>query len=96
MPLGIPLLAGPGAISLAIVEAQHGTPARNLALTGIILIIGLLIWLVLRLSEPIGRILGRTGINIITRLMGLLLAAIAIELIMTGLTELLPGLAGAP
>jgi len=94
VPLGIPLLAGPGAISLAIVEAQSEGPGVRLALTGMILLIGALIWLILRLSEPIGTVLGKTGINIVTRLMGLLLAAVAIEMIVTGLGALLPGLAG--
>ena len=94
VPLGIPLLAGPGAISLAIVEAQGVSPTLKLALTGIICVIGLIIWIVLRLSDPLGRVLGRTGINIVTRLMGLLLAAVAIEMIVSGLAELLPGLAG--
>lgn len=46
----------------------------------------------LRGAEPLGRVLGRTGINIITRLMGLVLAAIAIEFIATGLSDLFPGL----
>jgi multiple antibiotic resistance protein len=46
------------------------------------------------LAQPISKLLGRTGINIITRLLRLLLSAIAIEFITTGLVELLPGLAG--
>jgi multiple antibiotic resistance protein len=95
VPLGIPLLAGPGSISLAIVGAQQaaGTP-EMLGLTVVVLLIGTITWIVLRAAEPLGRILGRTGINIITRLMGLVLAAIAIEFIATGLSDLFPGLLG--
>jgi multiple antibiotic resistance protein len=95
VPLGIPLLAGPGSISLAIVGAEQapGT-AEMVALTVTIVLLGLVTWGVLRAADPIGRVLGRTGINIITRLMGLVLAAIAIEFIATGMAALFPGLLG--
>ena len=93
VPLGIPLLAGPGSISLAIVGAEQAAGAGQMtALTVVVLLLGALVWLVLRLAEPLGRVLGRTGINIITRLMGLVLAAIAIEFIATGMADLFPGL----
>jgi multiple antibiotic resistance protein len=49
-------------------------------------------WLALRSSKKIGDWLGPSGINIITRLMGLILAAVAVELIASGALELLPGL----
>ena len=51
-----------------------------------------LVWLMLRLSIPLSRKLGKTGLHNVTRIMGLLLAAIAVEFIVTGLLELLPGL----
>ena len=95
VPLGIPLLAGPGSISLAIVGAQQAPGASEMiALTAAVLLLGAITWLVLRAAEPLGRVLGRTGINIITRLMGLVLAAIAIEFIATGMADLFPGLLG--
>lgn len=95
VPLGIPLLAGPGSISLAIVGAQQAPGGREMVgLTGCVVLLGAIVWGVLRAAEPIGRVLGRTGINIITRLMGLVLAAIAIELMATGMTSLFPGLLG--
>jgi multiple antibiotic resistance protein len=47
----------------------------------------------LRLAEPICRALGKTGMNVVTRLMGLILAAVAVEFISSGLAQLLPGLA---
>lgn len=93
VPLGIPLLAGPGSISLAIVGAQQAAGGLEMiGLTVVVLLIGLVTWIVLRGAEPLGRVLGRTGINIITRLMGLVLAAIAIEFIATGMADLFPGL----
>lgn len=95
VPLGIPLLAGPGSISLAIVGAEQAAgPAEMVGLTVVVLLLGAVTWLVLRAADPLGRILGRTGINIITRLMGLVLAAIAIEFIATGMADLFPGLLG--
>lgn len=95
VPLGIPLLAGPGSISLAIVGAEQAAGGTEMiGLTGVVLLLGVVILVVLRLADPIGRILGRTGINIITRLMGLVLAAVAIEFIATGMSDLFPGLLG--
>ena len=95
VPLGIPLLAGPGSISLAIVGAEQAPGTLEMtALTVTVVLLGLITWGVLRAADPIGRVLGRTGINIITRLMGLVLAAIAIEFIATGMAALFPGLLG--
>lgn len=95
VPLGIPLLAGPGSISLAIVGAEQAPGmAETIGLTVAVVLLGLITWAVLRAADPIGRVLGRTGINIITRLMGLVLAAIAIEFIATGMASLFPGLLG--
>jgi multiple antibiotic resistance protein len=52
------------------------------------------LWIALRLAEPTKRILGTTGINVVTRLLGLILMAVAVEFIAKGLIELLPGLRG--
>jgi multiple antibiotic resistance protein len=46
------------------------------------------------LAQPIARVLGKTGINVMTRLMGLILAALAVEVMSDGLTKLFPALAG--
>ncbi len=94
VPLAIPLLAGPGAISLVIVDAhQAGAWGDRLVLSAGIIVVSLTVLLALRLATPIGAKLGVTGLNIGTRVMGLLLAAIAIQMISAGLVELLPGLA---
>jgi len=94
VPIGVPLLAGPGSISLVIVDAQLVGTGGRAVLTLSILAVAVIAWLALILAEPIGRILGRTGINIFTRLMGLILAAVAVEYIVVGLLEVFPGLAG--
>ena len=93
VPLAIPLLAGPGAISLAIVDAhQAGSLTGKLAYNLGIVAVAAVVWLVLRLAEPIGKRLGTGGLNIVTRVMGLLLAAMAVQLIADGMLELFPGL----
>lgn len=95
VPLAIPLLAGPGAISLVIVNAhQVAGVSGRLILSAAAVIVAVAVWLALRLAAPIGERLGVTGLNIATRVMGLLLASIAIQMIASGLAALLPGLAG--
>jgi multiple antibiotic resistance protein len=94
VPMSIPLLAGPGAISAVIIDAHRATGVAHYAI--ISLEIGLLsavLWIVLRLSPYLSRHLSATGINIITRIMGLILAAIAVEFIANGLKGLFPSLA---
>ncbi|MGA3953116.1 MarC family protein [Ralstonia nicotianae] len=91
VPLAIPLLTGPGSISTVIVYAgktQHWY--ELLFLAGVGVLIALVVWIVLRAAEPITRVIGRTGINVGTRLMGLILAALAVEFIVDGLKTLLP------
>jgi multiple antibiotic resistance protein len=92
VPLGLPLLAGPGSISAVIIEAQRGHGWEHFAiLVSCILAVcgGLLA--TLRLAVPIGNKLGQTGLNIMNRLTGLLLAAVAVEIIAAGLRALFPG-----
>ena len=92
VPLAVPLLAGPGAISTTIIAAQAGGAAH----TGLVILcvaaVCALLFVVLRLAERIGSRMGTTGLNIATRLLGLLLTAIAIEMMAHGLRELFPGL----
>lgn len=93
VPLAVPLLAGPGAISTTIIAAQAGGAAHFAALTGCIVAVCALTWITLSLAGPIGAKLGTTGLNIATRLLGLLLAALAIQTMAEGLRQLFPGLA---
>ncbi|HET7588362.1 MAG TPA: YchE family NAAT transporter [Gammaproteobacteria bacterium] len=91
VPLGLPLLAGPGAISTVILYSHHGAPwwhGIGLAIT--ITIIALIIWLSFRAAPLLVRALGKTGINVVTRIMGLITAAIGVEFIAAGLRALFP------
>ena len=95
VPLAIPLMAGPGAISLVIVEAHHAAATglmERLLLSGCIVLVACAAWLSLRLAEPIGKRLGTTGLNIGIRIMGLLLCAIGVQMIAEGLKQLFPAL----
>lgn len=94
VPLAIPLLAGPGAISTVMIytaQAENWFDRGFLILAS--LFVAVCVWLALSLADAIRMHLGKTGINILIRLMGLVLAAIAIEFMAAGLGQLLPGLA---
>ena len=93
VPLAVPLLAGPGAISTTIIAAQKGGLAHLAAIIACIAVVSALTWVVLRAAHAIGGRLGTTGLNIATRLLGLLLAALAIQTMAEGLRQLFPGLA---
>jgi multiple antibiotic resistance protein len=94
VPLGIPLVAGPGAISTIVIYAHQAKDSYDTAfLVFAALLVALATWIALRMAEPISNLLGKTGINIITRLLGLVLTAVAVEFIAGGLVQLLPGLA---
>ena len=94
VPIAIPLLAGPGAISTVIIYAHASyRPVHVALIIFIVLMVALVTWVALHAANPVSKILGKTGINIATRLMGLLLASIAVEFIAGGLAQLLPGLA---
>lgn len=94
VPLGVPLLAGPGAITHMIVAAgaARGEPVQQAALLIPVALVALSVWLSFRAAPVIERRLGRTGIHVVTRLMGLIIAAISIEMIASGLGKLFPGL----
>jgi multiple antibiotic resistance protein len=87
-PLAIPMLAGPGAISTVIVVAgQARGPAQTLVVYGAIALTGILSFFSLRLGEPLLMRLGKTGIRVVTRVMGLILAAVAVQFVFSGIKE---------
>jgi multiple antibiotic resistance protein len=85
-PLAIPIIAGPGAIAslLILIGESKAYPlgfVLVLAMTGIVLMLG---HMALIVSKPIGRLLGQTGVNVVTRVLGVLLAALAVQYIADG------------
>jgi multiple antibiotic resistance protein len=94
VPLAIPLLAGPGAISTMIIYSQEAKGLFDWGfLLGSIIVASAAIWITFLLAIPIARWLGMTGINVAKRIMGLILTAVAVEFIAKGLLEMFPGLA---
>lgn len=93
VPLAIPLLAGPGAMSTIIIYAsEKKTPLHILAVCGVAIGVALVTWLALRIASQVGQRMSKTTLNIATRIMGLLLAALAVEIFAGGIVELIPAL----
>lgn len=94
VPLTIPLLTGPATISTVVIYAEKTRHWWEIAvLVGYGVVIGLAVWISFALAGRIARVLGKTGINVMTRLMGLVLAALAVEVMSEGLIKLFPVLA---
>jgi len=89
-PLAMPMLAGPGAISTVMVLAGQAETMLHRAIVFAAVVLTLLLsWLTLRIGERVITRMGQTGIRMITRIMGLLLAAIAVQFVITGVREAL-------
>ena len=92
VPLAMPILAGPGAISTVIVYAQKSASlSHHLLICAVIVAVAASTFVVLRLALVIGMLIGRTGMRVFTQIMGLLIAAIAVEFITQGLAAIFPG-----
>lgn len=94
VPIAIPMMVGPGGISTVIIYSSH---VSGLIGTAIILAIGLVIslfcYVSLMAAGKISRFLGETGLNILSRIMGMLLAAVAVEIFVAGLKMIFPQIA---
>ena len=94
-PLGIALLAGPGAIGAVILYAHRANDWAQLAWLGSsIVLVSAGAWVALRLALPISSVLGKIGVKIVTRLMRLLLVAVGVEFIARGVSGLFPNVPG--
>ena len=93
VPLAVPLLAGPGAISTVIIFASRGASLGHELLVGAAIVAVATIVLVAFLLAPLTEsLIGKTGMRVLTQIMGLILAAIAVEFIADGLSSLFPAL----
>ena len=93
VPLTIPLLTGPATMSTVVIYAEKAKTFLQLStLVGYGVVIAFATALCFSLAQPIARVLGKTGINVMTRLMGLILAALSVEVMTDGLTKLFPAL----
>jgi multiple antibiotic resistance protein len=89
VPLGTPLMAGPGAIvaTMVFVQRANGSLPDVVAISVGIVLIHIVMWLTLRFSGLIMRVLGENGVLLITRIAGLLLSAIAVQLIANAVSD---------
>jgi multiple antibiotic resistance protein len=94
IPLGIPVLAGPGAIATVTVLMSDAwkAPGRVAVVVACVLVTGFLTFLLLRAATRLERALKQTGLNILNRLMGLLLAAVAVQFVVNGILDSFPAL----
>ena len=87
-PLATPLIAGPGAISTVVLQSSQLTRTYQLFTLGFAVLAAVFsTYLILRFATHLFRFLGKTGLNLLTRIMGILLTAIAVQFIINGLTE---------
>ncbi len=95
-PLAIPLLTGPGTIAtILLLTAQASSdPPHLLVLAMMIAVVFLVVWLILRIGEGLVMRVGAGKVHILTRVMGILLAALAVQFVLNGIADYLKGLAG--
>ena len=85
VPLGVPLMAGPGAISTVILSSPGSANwFETTILISSIAVLGLVTWLCFSYAQHIGKLIGDIGIQLISRIMGLILAALAVEYMVKG------------
>lgn len=93
VPLSTPLLAGPGSISAVILVAHKAQGLEHYLIMGLeIILLSATVWITFLIAPWVARRLGKIGIDIFTRLMGLILVAIAVEFIAGGMRGLFPAL----
>ena len=93
VPLGIPLLAGPGAMSTIIIYASEKKVVWHLlGVCATAIGVAIVTWIALRIAIRVGQRMSTTTMNVATRIMGLLLAALAVEIFAGGIVELIPAL----
>lgn len=87
-PLALPLIVGPGAITTIILLAGQAESAWDFAaITGVMAAVLVSVFLALLVATPLDKLLGKTGINIVTRVLGMLLAALAVQFILDGIAQ---------
>ncbi|MER5883514.1 MarC family protein [Streptomyces sp. NPDC001941] len=91
VPLGMPLLAGPGAIVQVILAVQHASALQQVSVWAAILAIHVVLFLAMRFSLVIIRLIKDGGVVLVTRLAGMMLSAIAVQQIINGVTQVIQG-----
>lgn len=95
VPMAIPIIVGPGTMTTIILATtKQSSVTSRLMLSAVCLGVTAIIWICLHFSGPLTHRLGVAGTNIVTRIMGIVLTAIAFGMLTAGLKAALPGLAG--
>lgn len=95
VPMAIPIVAGPGTMTTVLVAAQQAPAVLGkVEMSATIIGFSVLCGVLFNFAQPISRWLGEAGVGVVTRVMGMILAAIAMGMLSEGLAALLPGLAG--
>ena len=95
MPLAIPIVAGPGLMTAVLVAGeQHAAILSKVEISLVIVALAAVSGFLFHFAAPISQRLGESGMGVVTRVMGLILAAIAMGMLTGGLKGMLPGLAG--
>jgi multiple antibiotic resistance protein len=89
-PLALPLIAGPGAIATMILLTDNASAIGSVQAIGVMLVVIAVVFGFFLLATPLERLLGHTGTNVVTRLLGMLLAALSVQFVLDGLSDL-PG-----
>jgi multiple antibiotic resistance protein len=89
-PLALPLTAGPGAIATMILLTDGASPLGTAQAVGVMLSVLAVVLVLFMLATPMERALGPTGINVTTRLLGMLLAALSVQFVLDGLADVAP------
>jgi multiple antibiotic resistance protein len=95
VPLAIPVVAGPGTMAAVLVAAQqHPSVLSRAEVSVVVVVLSAFVGLLFSFAEPLAKRLGDSGMGVVTRVMGMVLAAIAMGMLADGLRGMLPGLAG--
>ena len=95
VPLGIPLLAGPGTLTVVIADPAAASLGGRLALSGVVLVLALVVYLIFAGGERLASRISTSALQVLTKVMGLLLTAIAVQMLISGLEAVFPSLAQA-
>lgn len=87
-PLAMPLLSGPGSIAVVIGFGSQATGVADYIITGVaVLLTAFLAWAILRVAPWLNKLIGKSGMNVITRLMGFIALAIGVQFIINGISK---------
>ena len=92
VPLGIPLLAGPGTLTVVIADPATSSINGKIAISLVVVLLTVLIYMIFNAAEALSSAISTSALQVLTKIMGLLLTAIAVQMLITGLSSAFPSL----